>query len=240
MLAGGFGTAIVSGHLGPLGAVAQRGIDAVVDRYGTSQDRFNFGYGQGVAALGLGIEGVTIAAGGGTVEVATVGGGTAVAVPAMAYGATQVAVATSHLEGAMALMSKGAPGAPKPETAKPADAATAADATAQPLAGAARAEIDRRKLVDYALDPNHPVGGNKARVFESTLGYNQSNADGLLTQIRDGVTKHPAVPGRVDGHGARFTVDIPVTGPKGSATVRTGWIVTTPDAPPRLTTLFVK
>ncbi len=32
-----------------------------------------------------------------------------------------------------------------------------------------------------ALNPDHPVGGNKAKVFESALGYIKSNADDLIT-----------------------------------------------------------
>ena len=44
------------------------------------------------------------------------------------------------------------------------------------------ATINPKKLTEYALNPNHPVGGNKAKVFESALGYNQSNADDLMRQ----------------------------------------------------------
>lgn len=38
-----------------------------------------------------------------------------------------------------------------------------------------KAIINPNKLTEYALNPEHPVGGNKAKVFESALGYNQSN-----------------------------------------------------------------
>lgn len=31
--------------------------------------------------------------------------------------------------------------------------------------------IDPNKLIDYALNPNHPEGKHKARVFETALGY---------------------------------------------------------------------
>ena len=47
------------------------------------------------------------------------------------------------------------------------------------------------------------------------------------------------VAGKVDAFGARFTVDIPVTGPGGSAIVRTGWIFAGDATAPSLTTLFV-
>ena len=108
------------------------------------------------------------------------------------------------------------------------------------LLNADQAIIDPRKLTDYALDPNHPVGGNKARVFEAELGYNQSNADDLLDQIRQGVTSHPPLPAKVDEFGSRFTVDIPIVGPGGSGVVRTGWIYKGESEIPELTTLFVK
>lgn len=108
------------------------------------------------------------------------------------------------------------------------------------LSGANKAKIDPRKLTEYALNPNHPDGGNKAKVFESALGFNKSNADDLLKQLQNGVMNNPAVAGKVDQYGSRFTVDIPVSGPSGSGIVRTGWIYKTGSSTPEMTTLFVK
>jgi YD repeat-containing protein len=108
------------------------------------------------------------------------------------------------------------------------------------LVGANRAVIDPRKLTDYALNIDHPVGGNKAQVFESVLGFKKSNADDLLTQLRQGVINNTPTIGKVDQYGARFTVDIPVVGPINSGTVRTGWIYKADTNIPELTTLFVK
>jgi hypothetical protein len=105
--------------------------------------------------------------------------------------------------------------------------------------GADRAVIDPRKLTEYALNPSHPVGGNKARVFEK-LGFNQGNAGELMQQLRTGVMENTPIPGKVDQFGARFTVDIPVVGPAGNGVVRTGWIYKTGSNTPELTTLFVK
>ncbi len=50
--------------------------------------------------------------------------------------------------------------------------------------------------------------------------------------------EHQPIPGKVDKYGSRFTVDIPVTGPKGSGTVRTGWIFDSGSVTPRLTTVY--
>lgn len=107
------------------------------------------------------------------------------------------------------------------------------------LIGANRAHIDPRKLTDYALNPVHPIGADKARVFESALGFNRSNVDALIAQIRVGVMEHPPVPGLVDKFGAGFTVDIPVVGPAGSGTVRTAWIYDPGSLTPRLVTLYM-
>lgn len=108
------------------------------------------------------------------------------------------------------------------------------------MVGANRAIIDPRKLTDYALNPAHPVGGNKARVFESTLGFNARNADDLMAQLRQGVMSNTPVPGKFDQFGSRFTVDIPVAGPSGNGVVRSGWIYRPGSDTPELTTLFVK
>ncbi|WP_425525298.1 DUF6883 domain-containing protein [Xanthomonas campestris] len=66
------------------------------------------------------------------------------------------------------------------------------------------------------MDPSHPVGGNKARVFESVLGFTKNNSDLLMSQIKDGVMSNTPISGKVDQYGVRFTVDIPVVGPRGS------------------------
>jgi len=108
------------------------------------------------------------------------------------------------------------------------------------LRGASRAIIDKRKLTSYALNPAHPTGGNKARVFESALGFTVEHADDLLKQLKKGVLMQESIVGKVDSHGSRFTVDIPVVGPKRNGVVRTGWIYVDGADAPTLTTLFVR
>ncbi len=101
--------------------------------------------------------------------------------------------------------------------------------------------IDHRKINDYALNLNHPVGGNKAKVFESALGYNQSNSDELIVQIYTKLPKCKAIMGKKDLYGQRYTVDIPITGPNGkTAFVRTGWIIESGSETARMTTIYVK
>jgi hypothetical protein len=104
-----------------------------------------------------------------------------------------------------------------------------------------KVKVDSNKVTNYALDPNHPVGRNKAKVFESSLGYKQSNANQLMEQVQSKLPNSEAVLGVADQYGQRFTVDIPITGVNGNeAVVRTGWILEPGSEIPRMTTIFVK
>ena len=119
---------------------------------------------------------------------------------------------------------------------------TTAGGTGNRLPNVDKVIVDSRKVTDYALNPKNLSGGaDKARVFESALGYNQSNANQLIAQIQGNLSNSEAVLGVLDQYGQRFTVDILITGPNGNtAIVRTGWISELGSDIPRMTTLFVK
>jgi filamentous hemagglutinin len=108
------------------------------------------------------------------------------------------------------------------------------------LTNADQATMDPNKFTGYALNPDHPVGGNKARVFAAATGFTKDNAGDLIAQIKQGITENPPKPGKVDKWGERFTVEIPVTGPTGSGVVTTGWIYKPGETTPSLTTLLMK
>ena len=102
-----------------------------------------------------------------------------------------------------------------------------------------RAVIPEAKLRDYVLNPAHDVGGHKARLFAAILGITAHNRSILAQAILSGLSEAPAVQrGRIL-HGDLYQVDMVVTGPGGSATVRTGWIIREPGGPPALTTAIV-
>jgi len=52
-----------------------------------------------------------------------------------------------------------------------------------------KVSIDIRKLRDYCLNPYHPIGKHKARVFSSQLGIEKSDAqwlkDTIVEKIKD-------------------------------------------------------
>lgn len=104
-----------------------------------------------------------------------------------------------------------------------------------------RLVIEPRKLTEYALNPDNPIGADKAFVFEQKLGYTRDNYGGLLQQIQDRALEAEAVSKQLNRHGQRYQVDMEVTGVAGqTAVVRTGWIVEPEATFARLVTLYVR
>src|SRR5687767_5393148 len=75
------------------------------------------------------------------------------------------------------------------------------------LPNAERAFIDPRKLADYSLSPEHPVGGHKAILFERLLGITATDADAIRTILLHAATRGEAVIGRGDEFGQRYIID---------------------------------
>jgi hypothetical protein len=98
-------------------------------------------------------------------------------------------------------------------------------------------KFDDRKLTEYALNPDHPVGKNKARVIESATGLGQADAPAVKQQILDQVKQGDPIPGKVDEHGTRWNKDVTLTGPNGTIVVRTAWIVDAATGETRLVTV---
>jgi hypothetical protein len=102
-------------------------------------------------------------------------------------------------------------------------------------------EIDPRKLTEYALNPDNPIGADKAIVFQRVLGYNRDNYQLLLEQIQSQAMTAEAIPKSEDQHGQRYQVDLEVVGTENQrAIVRSGWIVQPETDLARLVTLYVK
>ena len=93
------------------------------------------------------------------------------------------------------------------------------------IPNAERAIVEVDKLTEYCLNPVHPRGRHKARVFESALGITASDADTLRDALRDAVLSDDALMGEGDEYGQRYVVEFELTGPAGDATVRSAWIV---------------
>lgn len=110
------------------------------------------------------------------------------------------------------------------------------------LPGGARAIMDIAKLRDYCLNPAHPRGRHKARVFASTLGLMPADAECLREELLRATRDGRATLGDCDEHGERYGVDFKLARGDRQATVRSTWIIRRSrrsDPLPRLTSCFV-
>jgi hypothetical protein len=107
------------------------------------------------------------------------------------------------------------------------------------LPNAHSASVDLRKLQDYCLNPEHPRGKNKARVFQSALGVGRKNAEELRSLILSAVGELDCIPGESDEYGSRYFVDIEWQRLEKSATIRTMWMVKRNEDIPRMTSCYV-
>ena len=93
------------------------------------------------------------------------------------------------------------------------------------LPGAERATVDLAKLHDYCLNPLHPRGRHKARVFASALNLHQSDAEFLRTQLLEAAMNKDLIAGEVDEYGQRYLLDFECRKGSRRALVRSAWIV---------------
>jgi hypothetical protein len=107
------------------------------------------------------------------------------------------------------------------------------------IPGAEYAFVDEQKLLDYCLNAAHPRGRHKARVFLSALGFAESSAPIVRAALLEAARDRDAVPGEADEHGQRFTIDFPMTGPRGSAMIRSIWIIRSAEDFPRLVSCYI-
>jgi hypothetical protein len=101
-----------------------------------------------------------------------------------------------------------------------------------------RAEIPPAKLRDYLLNPEHPVGRDKARFFAG-LGFERAR----WVELRTALLSHAAL-GQVHvlplgKFGQKYLVRGSIRGPNGgSALLLAVWNITDPAAGPRLVTAY--
>ena len=112
------------------------------------------------------------------------------------------------------------------------------------LPNAENAVVDIAKIRDYCLNPDHPEGKHKARVFLDKLGITRNNADHLRQLILEGILVADAIEESSIAYGRRFVVDFSISWAQefvlNTAVVRTAWIIRNDEDFPRLTTCFVR
>lgn len=108
------------------------------------------------------------------------------------------------------------------------------------LPNADRAVADIEKLRDYSLNPEHDEGKHKARVFQSALGFTQSDAAILRAMVLEAARTQEATTGKFIAHGQMYVVDFITPGLRGPVLIRTAWIVETDTDFARLVTCYVR
>jgi hypothetical protein len=102
-----------------------------------------------------------------------------------------------------------------------------------------RAIVELEKLRQYCLDPAHPRGRHKARVFLAALGISAADAATLRNALVRGAATEEASAGQSDVHGTRYTFNLQVRHGARTAVVRCHWIVRRDEDMPRLVTCYV-
>jgi hypothetical protein len=100
------------------------------------------------------------------------------------------------------------------------------------------AEVTQRKILDYLLAADHPVGGDKAAFF-TAIGYTRAHwsrlRDDLVRLARDGEVAAE----EQTLFGTKYVVDGVIDAPaRRSVGLRTIWITDGADEPPRLVTAY--
>ncbi len=107
------------------------------------------------------------------------------------------------------------------------------------LPAADKAFVDIRKLRDYCLNPDHPRGKHKARVFATALGMGAEHAEELREVLLTAAVGAEAVLLKKDQYGRRYLIECPVSGPTGNGVLRSLWIVRQGEEFPRLLTCYL-
>jgi hypothetical protein len=109
----------------------------------------------------------------------------------------------------------------------------------QGLPNGDQAILDARKIEGYCLNPSHPRGRHKARVFRDALDLQRSDAlwlrDALLEAARSGEASWDGE----DAWGAYWRLDATVRRRENKVVVRSIWIVRTGESVPRFVTCWV-
>jgi Domain of unknown function (DUF6883) len=108
------------------------------------------------------------------------------------------------------------------------------------LPNAQDAVVDLKKLTDYLLNPDHPRGKHKARVLEAKCGITVDHADLLRRELIEVAKQAEAKPTRTDTDGRRFVLEWNISGPRGTATLVTAWIVRAGENFPRFVSAYVR
>ena len=108
------------------------------------------------------------------------------------------------------------------------------------LPNADQAILDIRKLEDYCLNPSHPRGRHKARVFREALNLQHSDAAWLRNALLSAAKSGEASKSTVNDWGVHWHIDATVRRHDRAVVVRTVWIIRAGENRPLFVTCWVR
>jgi hypothetical protein len=98
--------------------------------------------------------------------------------------------------------------------------------------------VPRRKVEDYLLNPEHPIGGGKAKFF-SHFGFQRERWQELAAALLRHAQENPVAETLTDADGITYVIESGLTTPSGRIPrVRTVWLVETGKLAPRFITAY--
>ena len=108
-----------------------------------------------------------------------------------------------------------------------------------PFSNAEQAVVEIRKLREYCLNPSHPRGKHKARVFESALELTREDAEQLRSALLTAVREEEAEWIFEDEYGIRYRIEFEMERSSRRAKIRSIWIVRPDESLPRSVTCYI-
>lgn len=102
-----------------------------------------------------------------------------------------------------------------------------------------RAIVPIDKILDYCLNPEHPDGKHKARVFKSALNLGIEDAETLRRALLGVVHREISTPTKRNVYGQKYVIDFEMSHSGRTAEVRTVWIVRDDEDFPRFVTCYI-
>ncbi len=103
-----------------------------------------------------------------------------------------------------------------------------------------RAIIGDDKLIGYCLNPEHPEGRHKARVFKSVLGLGLDQADTLKAALYEAAVNEAAELAGTTPYGDLYQVDFVMQVGDKAAPVRSVWMMRKGETTPRLVSCYIQ
>jgi hypothetical protein len=103
-----------------------------------------------------------------------------------------------------------------------------------------QAVVEDTKLLDYVLNPEHPIGRHHAMLFETLRGITRQNYEVLKAQLLRAASSVEVDAGKPSPFGQKFEMRFPVHGPLGTRPVLAVWMREPTPVRPRLITCYVE